>query len=63
MTRGGPANASQTLGTYLYSSAFGVGGGGDVYRLGYAAALGVTILALSSVVSYVFVRRAKGAAD
>jgi ABC-type sugar transport system permease subunit len=60
MTRGGPHDASQTLGTYLYSMAFGVGGGGDVPKLGYAAAIGITILFLTALVSWVFVRRAQG---
>ena len=50
MTTGGPNHASDTLGTYLYSIAFG-GVGSSSPRLGYAAAMAVIILVISMTLS------------
>ena len=52
MTAGGPDYASATLGTYLYSIAFGADGPSNS-RLGYATAISVVILLLSIVVSVI----------
>lgn len=46
MTTGGPNHASESLGTYLYVTAFGATGGGSP-SMGYASAIGVVILALA----------------
>ena len=43
LTRGGPANASQVMGTYLYYNAF------TVNRAGYASAIGVILLLFAVV--------------
>ena len=48
-TGGGPVNATEVLGTYVYEQAFGQ------YLLGYASAVGVVMLALLTVFT-VFVR-------
>ena len=55
MTTGGPNHASDTLGTYLYSIAFG-GAGSSNPRLGYAAAVAVVILVISLVLSVIQLR-------
>ena len=55
MTAGGPNYASATLGTYLYSIAFGAMGASNS-RLGYAAAIAIVILVLSIVVSTIQIR-------
>src|SRR5271165_2901246 len=55
MTAGGPNYASATLGTYLYSIAFGAMGASNS-RLGYATAIAMVILLLSIVVSMVQIR-------
>ncbi|HEX6923695.1 MAG TPA: sugar ABC transporter permease [Bacillales bacterium] len=41
MTRGGPSNATEVMGSYLYQQAF------EQYHFGYGAAIGVMILILS----------------
>lgn len=41
MTRGGPSNATQVMGSYLYQEAF------EKYHFGYGATIGVMILLLS----------------
>ncbi len=43
LTRGGPANASQVLGTYIYYNAF------TINRAGYASAIAVVLLAIALV--------------
>jgi ABC-type sugar transport system permease subunit len=48
MTTGGPNHASESLGTYLYVTAFGATGGGSP-SMGYASAIGVVILALAMI--------------
>jgi ABC-type sugar transport system permease subunit len=55
MTAGGPNYASATLGTYLYTIAFGAMGASNS-RLGYATAIAMVILLLSVVVSIVQIR-------
>jgi len=55
MTAGGPNYASATLGTYLYSIAFGAMGASNS-RLGYATAIAMVILLLSVVVSMIQIR-------
>jgi ABC-type sugar transport system permease subunit len=50
MTAGGPTHASDTLGTYLYYSAFGAYGSANP-ELGYASTIGVVILVLSVLIS------------
>ena len=55
MTAGGPNYASATLGTYLYSIAFGAMGASNS-RLGYATAIAIVILLLSVVVSMIQIR-------
>ena len=55
MTTGGPNHASDTLGTYLYSIAFG-GVGSSNPQLGYAAAVAVVILVISLVLSVIQLR-------
>jgi putative chitobiose transport system permease protein len=55
MTEGGPVHSSDTLGTYLYYSAFGSYGAANP-ELGYASTIGVVILVLSAVISIVQIR-------
>ena len=55
MTAGGPNYASATLGTYLYSIAFGAMGASNS-RLGYATAIAMVILLLSVVMSVIQIR-------
>ena len=55
MTAGGPNYASATLGTYLYSIAFGAMGASNS-RLGYATAIAIVILLLSIAVSVIQIR-------
>jgi ABC-type sugar transport system permease subunit len=55
MTAGGPNHASDTLGTYLYSIAFGAMGSSNP-RLGYAASIAIVILVLSLILSVIQIR-------
>ncbi len=50
MTRGGPGNASLTLPMYAYQNAF------FYYQLGYAAAVGMVIMACLLLVIFVYIR-------
>jgi multiple sugar transport system permease protein len=50
MTNGGPGTSSETLPIYLYRFAF------QYYEMGYAAAVGFTMLVLISVISTLIVR-------
>src|SRR5699024_6897086 len=43
MTRGGPAHATEVMGSYLYTKAF------EEFKFGYGAAIGVMILVISLV--------------
>lgn len=55
MTAGGPNHASDTLGTYLYSMAFGAMGSSNP-QLGYATAIAIVILLLSLLLSVIQIR-------
>jgi ABC-type sugar transport system permease subunit len=55
MTGGGPNHASETLGTYLYRTAFGTFGSSNP-QLGYATAIAMMILVLSLIFSIVQIR-------
>jgi len=55
MTAGGPNHASDTLGTYLYSTSFGAMGSSNP-QLGYATAIAMVILAISFVLSVIQIR-------
>jgi multiple sugar transport system permease protein len=50
MTRGGPVDRTNVLAVLLYQYAF------QFYRLGYAAAIGVVILALTGVIAAIYLR-------
>lgn len=59
LTRGGPANASQVMGTYIYYNAF------TINRAGYASAISVILLVFALVLGFFQLRlsyRPKGAA-
>jgi ABC-type sugar transport system permease subunit len=58
MTAGGPNHASDTLGTYLYSIAFGAMGSSNP-QLGYATSIAIVILVLSFVLSVIQIRVGK----
>ena len=55
LTRGGPAGATEVLGTLLYTAAFGE------HEAGYAAAIGIVMALISFVVvcTYLVIRRAR----
>jgi raffinose/stachyose/melibiose transport system permease protein len=53
LTRGGPANASQVLGTYIYYNAF------TVNRAGYASALAVVLLVVAIALGMIQLRFSK----
>jgi ABC-type sugar transport system permease subunit len=55
MTGGGPNHASETLGTYLYRTAFGTFGSSNP-QLGYATAIAMLILVLSLGFSIIQIR-------
>jgi len=55
MTAGGPNHASETLGTYLYTVAFGSGGSSNP-QYGYASAIGMVILVLAFIFSMMQIR-------
>jgi ABC-type sugar transport system permease subunit len=55
MTAGGPNHASDTLGTYLYSMAFGAMGSSNP-QFGYATSIAIVILLLSFILSIVQIR-------
>ena len=48
MTKGGPSDATNVLGTFIYQTAF------STFRLGYASAIGVIMLFVSSIFSIVY---------
>ena len=50
LTRGGPANASQVMGTYIYYNAF------TINRAGYASAISVVLLAIALVFGFMQLR-------
>lgn len=56
MTRGGPNNSTQVMGSYLYQQAF------DQFHFGYGATIGVMILVLSLITVFIlqlFLKREK----
>ncbi len=55
MTAGGPNHASETLGTYLYRTAFGAQGSSNP-QLGYATAIAMLILLASFILSIIQIR-------
>ena len=55
MTTGGPNHASETLGTYLYRTAFGALGSSNPH-LGYATAIAIVILIFSLIFSIIQIR-------
>lgn len=55
MTAGGPNHASETLGTYLYRTAFGAMGSSNP-QLGYATSIAMMILILSLIFSVIQIR-------
>jgi len=55
MTTGGPNHASETLGTYLYRTAFGALGSSNP-QLGYATAIAILILVFSLIFSVIQIR-------
>ncbi|MBD3305339.1 ABC transporter permease subunit [candidate division KSB3 bacterium] len=55
MTAGGPNHASETLGTYLYRTAFGAMGSSNP-QLGYATAIAILILVASFAFSVIQIR-------
>lgn len=55
LTAGGPNHASETLGTYLYRTAFGAMGSSNP-QLGYATAIAMVILMLSLLFSIIQIR-------
>lgn len=50
MTKGGPLNYTNVMAVQLYSMAFGH------FRLGYAAAMGVVMLLITSIIAFAYVR-------
>lgn len=60
MTTGGPNHASDTLGTYLYSTAFGDAGGSNP-QLGYAASIAIVVLILGFILSLAQIRIGRSA--
>ncbi len=50
LTRGGPANSSQVMGTYIYYNAF------TVNRAGYASAISVVLLGIALVLGFLQLR-------
>lgn len=50
MTRGGPARSTTVLSVYLYQNAF------QFFRMGYAAANGVVLLIILSILMYVYLK-------
>lgn len=53
LTGGGPGNASQVLGTYIYENAFTLG------RMGYASALAVVLMAMAVALGIVQLRASR----
>ena len=54
LTRGGPANASQVLGTYLFQNAF------TLNRAGYANAIAVVLLGFAMLLGFIQLRFSRG---
>ena len=54
-TQGGPANATQVLGTYIYLQAFGIG------NMGYADAMAVVLLIIALILGWLQIRYSRRA--
>ena len=54
-TQGGPANATQVLGTYIYLQAFGIG------NMGYADALSVVLLVIALILGWLQIKYSRKA--
>jgi multiple sugar transport system permease protein len=50
LTRGGPGNATEIIGIYIYNQSF------TAFQLGYGSAVAVVTLAISIVIGLVYVR-------
>jgi len=48
MTKGGPSDATNVLGTFIYQTAF------STFRLGYASAIGVLMLSISAIFGVIY---------
>ena len=57
LTAGGPGNASEVLGTYIYSTGF------TLERMGYASAIAVVLLLVAIGLGLVQLRTSRGGAD
>ena len=53
LTRGGPGNATEIIGIYIYNQSF------TAFQLGYGAAVAVVILLVSVAIGLVYVRALK----
>ena len=53
LTRGGPGNATEIIGIYIYNQSF------TAFQLGYGAAVAVVTLVISTVIGLVYVRALK----
>ena len=56
LTAGGPGNASEVLGTYIYSASF------TLERMGYASAIAVVLLAIAIALGLIQLRASRGGA-
>ena len=57
LTAGGPGNASEVLGTYIYETSF------TLERMGYASAIAVVLLAIAVGLGLIQLRASRGGAD
>ena len=51
MTRGGPANASSVMATFMYIEAF------NNYKMGYGATIAVVLFLLTSIFIFIYLWR------
>lgn len=51
MTRGGPANSSQVMATFMYIEAF------NNYKMGYGATIAVVLFLLTSIFIFIYLWR------
>ena len=57
LTAGGPGNASEVLGTYIYDASF------TLERMGYASAIAVVLLAIAIALGLIQLRASRGGAE
>lgn len=57
LTAGGPGNASEVLGTYIYETSF------TLERMGYASAIAVVLLAIAIALGLIQLRASRGGAN